>query len=117
MPTPIDTELYERAKEQIYAIYKKPSAYRSGAVVKKYKELGGRYKDDDKPKDLKRWFKEDWTDANKVLGIKNAYPVLRPTKKITNKTPALLQDIPLSKLKKQSKLKQIIKGNKNLPPF
>jgi hypothetical protein len=117
MPTPIDSQLYQKAKEQIYAVYKKPSAYRSMALVKRYKELGGRYKDDNKPKNLKRWINEEWSDANKVLGIQNAYPVLRPTKKINSKTPTLLQDIPLSRLKKQSKLKQVYKGDKNLPPF
>jgi hypothetical protein len=27
-------------------IYEKSSAYKSGYIVKKYKEMGGRYKDD-----------------------------------------------------------------------
>lgn len=41
----LDPDIYERAKKIVYAQYKKPSAYRSGALVKKYKQLGGRYKD------------------------------------------------------------------------
>jgi len=119
MPIPIDTELYEQAKATIKAIYKKPSAYASGAIVKEYKRLGGRYIDDDQPKNLKRWFHEDWINVNPVLGITNetAYPLYRPTKKINSKTPSLLQNIPISRLREQYHLKQIYKGNKNLPSF
>jgi hypothetical protein len=36
-----DKALYEKAKATVYAIYKKPSAFRSGALVKEYKRLGG----------------------------------------------------------------------------
>ena len=93
-------------------MYKKPSAYKSGFIVKKYKELGGTYKDDHKPKDLKRWYKEEWKD----IGNKN-YPVYRPTKRVNSKTPLTPNEIEPDNLKKQIKLKQQIKGKKNLPPF
>jgi len=43
------------------------------------------------------------------------YPVFRPTIKISSKTPLLPSEI--SNLPKQIKLKQIIKGHSNLPPF
>ena len=123
MPSiPIDTGLYEKAKKIVYSQYTKPSAYRSGALVKKYKELGGRYKDtqpkkktiDDKP--LKRWFKEEWADINPDK-TKSSYPVYRPTKRITEKTPKIASEIPKKRIKEQSKLKQTIKGKKNLPKF
>ena len=39
----LDKKLYEKVKKDIYSKYKKPSAYRSGALVKQYKKLGGRY--------------------------------------------------------------------------
>ena len=112
MPTPIDKDLYEKAKEQIYSVYKKPSAYRSGALVKRYKELGGRYRDDDKPKDLKRWISEEWTD---VGGLD--YPVYRPTKRVNKNTPLTVKEIDPKNLLKQIKLKQKYRGDKNLPPF
>ena len=112
MPTPIDTQLYQKAKEQIYAIYKKPSAYRSGALVKRYKELGGRYRDDDNPKNLKTWFKSEWKD---IGGLD--YPVYRPTKRVNKNTPLTVKEIDPKNLVKQIKLKQKYKGNKNLPPF
>ena len=57
MPKVLNPELYEKAQKLADEIYKKPSAYKSGYIVKKYKELGGKYGDDDEPKNLKRWFK------------------------------------------------------------
>ena len=111
MAIPIDTELYEKAKAMADKIYKKHSAYKSGWIVKKYKELGGRYKDDGERK-LKRWFAEKWKD----VGGKT-YPVYRPTKRINKNTPLTVGEIKPSNLKKQIELKQKIKGSKNLPEF
>jgi len=121
MPTPLDKTLYNEVKAYIYSIYKKPSAYRSGAVVKLYKQLGGKYKEDttknsidDFP--LTRWFAERWEDVNPDK-TKTSYPVYRPTIRITEKTPITVYEIPKKRLDEQSKLKQIIKGKKNLPKF
>tara|TARA_R110000868_G_scaffold181368_1_gene422324 strand:+ start:811 stop:993 length:183 start_codon:yes stop_codon:yes gene_type:complete len=44
-------------KRKSNEIYDKPSAYRSGWIVRHYKEAGGKYADDNKPKNLERWFK------------------------------------------------------------
>lgn len=119
MPTPLNEQLYQDVKKKIMASYKKNSAFASGAIVKEYKRLGGKYANDDKPRNLSRWFKEKWIDINPILGITNddAYPVFRPTVKVDSNTPTLLQDIPVSKLKKQYGLKQQYKGDKNLPRF
>ena len=97
MPIPKDKELYDRVKKDADAIYKKPSAFKSGYIVKKYKELGGEYIDDKKPKNLKRWFKEDWKD---VAGLD--YPVFRPTKRVNKNTPLTPQEIDPKNLKEQS---------------
>ena len=112
MPIIVDKELYELAKMYADKIYKKSSAYKSGFIVKLYKELGGRYEDDNKPKALKRWFAEEWQDVGH-----QAYPVYRPTRRITNDTPLTIDEIDEADLKKQIKRKQIIKGEKNLSPF
>lgn len=111
--TPIDTNLYEKVKNEADNIYKKNSAYKSGWIVKTYKSLGGRYSGM-KPTNegLDRWYKEEWTD----IGNKD-YPVYRPTKRITKETPLIPDEIDKSNLKKQIKLKQQYKGDKNLPPF
>jgi hypothetical protein len=112
MPTPKDKVLYEKAKKMADEIYKKTSAYKSSYIVKKYKELGGDYIDDKKPKELKRWFSEKWAD---IGGLD--YPVYRPTVKVSKKTPLTAKEIDPKQLKEQIKLKQKIKGTKNLPKF
>jgi hypothetical protein len=104
--------LYNKVKSQADQIYTKRSAYKSGFIVKTYKQLGGTYTDNKKEKPLARWFKEEWQD----IGNKS-YPVYRPTIKINKKTPLLKSEIDPEQLKKQIKLKQIIKGDKNLPKF
>ena len=42
MNKPVDAELYARVKQMADAKYTKPSAYKSGWIVKTYKELGGK---------------------------------------------------------------------------
>ena len=112
MPIPKDKILYNKVKKDADKIYKKSSAYKSGYIVKTYKKLGGEYLDDNKPKNLQRWFKEDWID----VGNKD-YPVYRPTKRINKNTPLTLNEIDKKQLKNQIEIKQKIKGKYNLPPF
>ena len=108
---PVDKDLYEKAKADVYPKYDKPSAYRSGALVKRYKELGGKFKDTG-GKPLARWFKEDWKD----VGNKE-YPVYRPTNRITKDTPLTPGEIDPENMALQIREKQKIRGKKNLPPF
>jgi hypothetical protein len=112
MPIVVNQELYNKVKKEADELYSKPSAYKSGWIVKTYKQRGGKYKDDNKPKNLKRWFKENWTD----IGNED-YPVYRPTKRITKDTPLTASEIDQKQAKEQIKLKQKIKGKKNLPKF
>lgn len=112
MPTPQNKSLYEKVKKEADAIYKKPSAYKSGWIVKRYKQLGGKYIDDGKERSLKRWFEEKWED----VGGKD-YPVYRPTKRVSKKTPLTVQEITPENLVSQTLLKQKYRGKKNLPPF
>jgi len=112
MPKINDPKLYEEVKKYADTIYTKPSAYKSGFIVKKYKELGGTYSADEKPKKLKQWFKEGWQD----VGGKE-YPVYRPTIRVNKTTPLTVSEISPSNLKQQIRLKQRIRGNRNLPPF
>ena len=120
MQIPKDKELYEIVKLIVNEQYKKPSAYRSGAYVKLYKQLGGEYettnKNDINDKPLKRWFLEQWKNVNPHK-TDFTYPVYRPTKKITDETPKTVNEISEKRLKEQAKLKQKIKGKKNLPKF
>jgi len=112
MPVVLDQALYDLVKKRADEIYKKPSAYKSGYIIKTYKELGGRYLDDHEEKDLKRWFKEKWKD----IGHKS-YPIYRPTVRVNKNTPFTVNEIDKKQMQNQISLKQIIKGNHNLPPF
>lgn len=120
MQIPIDTDLYELAKNIVYPKYLKSSAYRSGALVKKYLELGGRYKKSDNKnidnRPLARWFLENWQDINPNK-TKTSYPVYRPTKRISEKTPKIEKELTKKEILQQTKLKQLYKGKKNLPKF
>jgi hypothetical protein len=104
--------LYDHVRELADSIYKKPSAYKSGYIVKMYKDLGGTYGGAKTKEGLSRWFKEDWRD----VGGKE-YPVYRPTKRINKNTPLTVREISPTNLKKQIALKQKIKGKTNLPKF
>lgn len=112
MPTPKDSDLYERVKKEADEKFDKPSAYKSGWIVKTYKDRGGKYKDDKKTKGLKNWFRAEWKD----VGNKD-YPVFRPTKRVNKDTPLTASEVDPQNLKDQIALKQIIKGDANLPPF
>jgi hypothetical protein len=113
MPSIIDNpELYEQAKRIVYQQYPKHSAYRSGQLVKKYKEMGGTYSGKKDNTGLTAWFKENWKD---VGGLE--YPVFRPTKRVNKDTPLTPQQIDPVNLLQQILLKQQYKGDKNLPAF
>lgn len=112
MPVVLDEQLYQKVKKEADSKYDKPSAYKSGWIVKTYKERGGKYGDDGKTRPLKRWFKEKWDD---YAGLD--YPVYRPTKRISKDTPLTTAEIEPSNLLQQALKKQKIKGKKNLQPF
>jgi hypothetical protein len=109
----LDPILYETVKKEADIIYKKNSAYKSGWIVKTYKDRGGLYYGE-KPvnKGLDRWYKEKW------YNIANAdYPVYRPSVRINKETPLLPNEINKKNLYDQIALKQFYRGILNLPPF
>lgn len=113
MPTPDNPTLYAKARKLADQVYDRPSAYKSGYIVKKYKELGGTYSNEaKKEKTLTRWFKEEWKD----IGGKD-YPVYRPTKRANARTPTTASEVDPKHLRKQIFLKQRIRGTANLPKF
>lgn len=112
MTEPKNKQLYSKVKAEADEVFKKPSAYKSGWIVREYKKRGGKYLGSKKQDGLTRWFKEEWDD----IGGKD-YPVYRPTKRITKDTPLTASEIDPKQAKKQIALKQVIKGDKNLPKF
>ncbi len=107
-----DPELYGLVKQYADLVYKKSSAYKSLYIQRLYKQLGGTYTEDFKPKKLRTWLKERWMD----IGNKD-YPVYRPTVRVNKDTPLTVQEIDPQNLKEQIALKQVIRGKKNLPDF
>ena len=91
-PEPLNKKLYEKVKNEIYEKYPKHSAYRSMMVVKKYKDAGGKYKDDGAEKKTTKWLGQKWTSVNdyyhdnKIVKCGNSniedkfeeYPLCRP---------------------------------------
>ena len=82
--------MYEKVKKETYETYPKHSAYRSGLLVKRYKELGGKYKGKESSKfGLNRWFKEKWENQRGMTGYKYESDVYRPTVKVNEKKAAI----------------------------
>jgi hypothetical protein len=76
MPTPTDEKLYESIKKDLFKKYK-PSAYRSGLLVQKYKEEYVKkhknknyYSGTKENSNLKRWFDEKWQNQIGEMDIK-----------------------------------------------
>lgn len=116
MSEPVDKGLYNQVKKYADLVYDKPSAYKSGFIVKTYKDYGGRYKGDkSKDSDLGRWFKEEWEDIDDNEDDK--YPTFRPTIRINEKTPITKGELDYDEKRKKIKEKQKIKGKRNLQPF
>ena len=91
---PLDKELYEKIKKEVWSEYKVPSAYRSAQLVKRYKEAGGTYsgkKDKDAP--LNRWLDEAWKNQRGEVGYKYKSDVYRPTVRINSKTPTTFNEL------------------------
>lgn len=112
MSIPTDIKLYNQVKHEANKKYKTHGAFKSGWIVKTYKDRGGRYKGKKTVKGLTAWFKEDWRN----VASKKQYPVYRPFKRINKHTPLTINEINPTNLKTQIRVKQKIKSRK-LKPF
>jgi len=114
MPSPKDPNLYEKIKKEIYTKYPKHSAYRSGLLVKKYKEeYQKKHKNNNayigekkRSEGLNRWFEEVWLNQRNEIGYKKKGDVYRPTVKVSSKTPTTFQELRPSQIKKAMKEKK-----------
>lgn len=105
---PKDPVLYERLKKKVWSMYKRPSAYRSGYLVKMYKQAYyhkyGNTKayttKKNKNLGLTRWFKERWQTPEGYTTYQKKGDVFRPTRRITKKTPVTLHELTPYQIKK-----------------
>lgn len=127
MPEPINKKLYEKVKKLANKKFSsKTGIYKSSWIVKKYKELGGKYKGKSSSKSgLKRWYAEKWVDLNRKkngryasCGRKSSktgtYPLCRPSKRITSKTPRTFKEISRKSIKKAKQLKSKLRSRGNV---
>ena len=106
MPEPRDKALYEKIKNEIINKYK-PSAYRSGMIVKKYKEeyikkhnKNDSYKGTKTNSNLQRWFNEKWVNQRGEVGYKKPGDVYRPTVRISKDTPTTFSELSKKQIEK-----------------
>ena len=112
MPEPRDQLLYDKIKNEISNKYKH-SAYRSGMIVKRYKEeYMKKYNRADayigiKPKlsNLERWFLENWQNQRGEIGYKYKNDVYRPTIRINKDTPLTFKELSKEQIERAKKEK------------
>ena len=107
MPKPTDEKLYESVKKDLFKKYVKPSAYRSGLLVQRYKEEyvkkhnnNNYYHGSKENSNLKRWFNEKWRSDGGYIGYKKKDDVYRPTIRINDKTPTTFNELTKTQIKK-----------------
>lgn len=113
MPEPKDKALYNNIKNEIISKYK-PSAYRSGLIVKEYKKAyENKYKSKEayegkknKNEGLIRWFNEKWLNQKGLVGYENKSDIYRPTIRINKKTPKTFAELTKAEIEKAQKEKK-----------
>jgi hypothetical protein len=112
---PNDKNLYNTIKAKVYKRIKKHSAYRSGIVVKEYKEAFKKKYGNKSPykgrkeakKGLSRWFSEKWVNQRGEKGYKKKGDIYRPSKRISKDTPTTYSELSKSQIKKAIKEKKV----------
>ncbi len=108
---PADKKKWEKAKKLADEVYKKPSAYKAGFIVKKYKESGGTFlAEKKKTKGLSRWFAEKWVNQHGTVGYQHKNDVYRPSIRVNKKTPVSWGELSSYEIEKAKRSKS--KGNR-----
>ena len=107
MSIPNDKNLYSIVKKEIFKKNPINSAYRSGLLVKTYKERFLKknpnelpYIDNNSKKPLKRWFMENWKNQKNMVGYSQKGDIYRPTMKISKDTPKTFNELTSKEIKK-----------------
>lgn len=96
----LDKNLYQIAKMEGDKRYDKPSAYKSGFIVRLYKALGGRYYGVKPKKGLAEWYKSDWTNQRGEKGYKFKSDIYRPNIRVSKTTPKTFSELSEKEIKK-----------------
>ena len=124
---PTNQKLYDKIKQRANKKFEaKTGVYRSSWIVREYIKAGGKYKGKKNSNGLKRWYKEKWVDLNRKTsngkyakcGRKNtktgSYPLCRPTKRITSRTPRTYKQLSKKSIAKAKRQKSKVKSRKNI---
>ena len=111
---PKDLKLYQSVKKRVYKASPVHSAYRSGTIVKRYKEAFKRKYGEKmspyvgkKPQTtgLPRWFKEDWKSDSGKYRYTSKSSVYRPTVRVTSQTPMTFAELTAKRLRRAKREK------------
>lgn len=116
----LNPEIYKKARKIADETYKRAGAYKNMFLVRKYQELGGKYKGK-KTNKLMKWRQEKWISVEDYLNGKKVAcgddkigsNVCRPTKRIDSKTPITIDEV-IKKHGKSAVEKIIKKKLKNM---
>lgn len=108
----LNPKLYKKAKKIADETYKRPGLYKSAFLVKKYKELGGKYstKKPKKTEGIQRWLKgEKWIKVipyikegkEVICGSGDDKHACRPKIRVNKNTPITIDEV----IKKHGKKK------------
>ena len=113
-PYPTDPALYQRVKDRIYKQNTTHSAYRSGAVVKAYKQaFVEKHGSSRSPytgtrrqtAGLSRWFKEKWVNQRGEVGYRYKSDIYRPSVRVNSRTPKTHRELSRSALQRARRKK------------
>ena len=107
MPEPVDKNLYNKVKQNVYKKIPKHSAYRSGIVVQQYKKKFSKKYGNKSPykgkktrkKGISRWFDEKWVNQRGEIGYKNKNDIYRPSIRINKNTPTTHNELSKKQIK------------------
>lgn len=97
----VDKQLWRRIRTKTFKEIPQNSAYRSGILIRRYKEAGGRFKGKKPTTGISRWFCEKWIDVDYWLKTKKQRPCgveerctkyCRPWIRIDSKTPTTVRE-------------------------
>ena len=114
MPEPKDKSLYNSVKSRVYNKMPQHSAYRSGHLVREYKEAykkkhnsSSAYTGSKKGSNLGRWYSEKWRNQRGEVGYSKSGDVYRPTIKVSSKTPKTYNELSSSRIQEARNQKKL----------
>lgn len=135
---PVNKSLYKYVKRLADKKFlSKTGVYKSSWIVREYKRRGGKYsgkRPSYKSSGLRRWYKERWIDLNrpirnskgKIVGYKScgrksaklrskgSYPLCRPSKKVTLRTPKTVKSLSKRSIIRAKRQKSKLKHRGNV---